>query len=114
MKKIISLVLACVLLIGCVFALGSCTVLYAGTYENKGLLTTTTIELKMDGTVTYSIGSVSVVGEYEIEKNDSGDLVIDLDFEDGSIAEMIDGDYPFEKGDGYIEIAGVRYDKVKK
>ena len=44
----------------------------------------------------------------------SGDLVIDLDFEDGSIAEMLDGDYPFEKGDGYIEIAGVRYDKVKK
>lgn len=117
MKKIISLILACVLLIGCMFSLASCSAFLVGTYENKGLLTTTTIEFKLDGTVTYTVGSISLVGEYDIEKNDNGDLEIELDFEDDSVADFIDGEYSFakgkENGKAYIEIAGVRYDKVK-
>lgn len=117
MKKTISLILACMLLVGCVLSLASCSAFLVGTYENKGLLTTTTVEFKLDGTVIYSIGSISLVGEYELDKNDKGEPVIELDFEDDSVADLIDGEFSFakgkENGTAYIEIAGVRYNKVK-
>ena len=120
MKKIISLTLACVLLIGCMLTLASCSSILMGKYERKGLLGTTTLEFNIDGTMTYTKGSVSLKGTYEIEKEENGEYEIEFDFGDedeDTLADLFDGDHSFSKGteDGvsYIKIGGVRYDKVK-
>ena len=75
MKKIISLVLVCVLLVGCMFTLASCSTILMGKYEAKGLFGTTTLEFNLDGTMTYTKGSISLNGTYEIEKDDNGNSI---------------------------------------
>lgn len=120
MKKIISLVLVCVLLVGCMFTLASCSTILMGKYEAKGLFGATTLEFNLDGTMTYTKGSISLNGTYEIEKDDSGNYEIEFDFgeeDKDTLADLFDGDHSFSKGteDGvdFVKIGGVRYNKVK-
>ena len=122
MKKIISLVIACALCLGMVFAFTSCDMLgiylLSGTYENDGLfgLGDSSYTFGLDGSVTYTIEGKSFTGTYEIEKTDAGTLEIEFDYEDEGILSL-DGEYKFvqgeENGVKYIEIGGVRYDKAK-
>ena len=122
MKKIISLVLACILLVGCVFTLASCSTMLMGSYEAEveilGQSASTTYEFSPFGfkqiTKTKLLGNINTEteeGTYKIVETDDGEFEITLDFEDEDIKDKT---YTFEQGEDYIKIAGVQYNKVKK
>ena len=111
MKKIISLTLLCVLLIGTLLTLVSCGGL-SGTYEG------TLVDLKFSGSkVTVIMGDKELKGTYEIEKKDNGKKTISFDFideEDANedekailkvIDDMLDGELPMTEEDGKLTIA---------
>lgn len=76
MKKALSLILVCVLMLGVLTMLVSCGGL-SGTY--KGNLCT----LKFSGSkVTATVGENSIEGTYEISKKDDGTKTISFDFID--------------------------------
>ena len=79
------------------------------TYTFKGLKFTATNKITIFGVVT----SDEVTGTYEIVKCADGSYEIELDF-DEETATFRDGTYTFEDGDGYIKIAGVKYNRVEK
>lgn len=129
MKKTISTILVCVLLVGTLLSLASCEMfgLVTGTYSRTaevfGIETTTTYEFsgkevtistvtKMGNTSTTS----NKTGEYEIGENEEGQKTITLTFtnEDG---EGTVTTYTFNSGKddngAYIELDGTRYDSVK-
>lgn len=129
MKKTISTILVCVLLVGTLLSLASCEMFglvigtYARTAEVFGIETTTTYEFsgkevtistvtKMGNTSTTS----NKTGEYEIGENEEGQKTITLTFtnEDG---EGTVTRYTFNSGKddngAYIELDGTRYDSVK-
>ena len=117
MKKIISTVLICVLLLGCVMSFTSCDSILMGEYELDLAVATVTYKFKLTGkvTITYDpiIGSSkSFDGEYSI--SDDGEEIT-FTFEDDE-AEEYSGTVPFSKGeeDGvdYIKLAGIKYTKV--
>lgn len=109
MKKILSLALVCVMLVGSMFALVSCAKTLSGTYE--GLL----CDLTFDGSdVTATVGSNSVSGTYEIKEKDDGSMTISFDFveegdEDKGVIKAIDAilgtDVSFKEEDNTITIA---------
>ena len=130
MKKTISTILVCVLLVGALFSLSSCEMLglvfgsYARTTEVFGIETTVTYEFsgkevtvtsvtKLGNTATTSTST----GEYEIGENDEGEKTITITVvnEDG---EGTVTTYTFNSGKddngAYIELNGTRYDEVKK
>jgi uncharacterized lipoprotein YehR (DUF1307 family) len=117
MKKIISSVLVCVLLVGAIFALASCGKTLSGKYSDA-LTGLTTYEFN-GNKVTVSAGAgnfkVSFDGTYKIAENDEGKTVITFTFEDED-AEKYSGDLPFaegeENGKKYIKLAGVKYNKA--
>ena len=136
MKKIVSLLLACTVLFGCVFALASCGKTLSGKYEYAsqseigdvlGDLTGSGATYTFDGkkvTVTAKFFGFekSFEGEYEISENDEGKTVITITFT-GEDAEDKDatgyaGEFSFSEGeeDGvkYIKIGGAKYTKVEK
>ena len=116
MKKIISLSLTCLLVIGLVLSMSSCGMM-TGTYREV----TTGVGVKFSPLGKISLldskGDLIVKGEYEIEKED-GDRKIDIDFDDGdlkklsieykTIAALYEGEKNFkeyeEDGDKYIVI----------
>lgn len=109
MKKTLSVILVCVLMLGVLASLVSCGGL-SGTYE--GTLCT----LKFSGSkVTVSIGEDSVEGTYKITEKDNGSKTISFDFvesdEDDKVLATIDkllqGEVPFEKDGDVITIARV-------
>ena len=141
MKKIISTILVCALLVASIFTVASCDLLgknISGTYE--GSVEVNVLVTKVSLTLTYefkgnevtvkstasasglgSVSSESVTATYEIGEDEDGNKTITFNYGD---SEKVDGAaeggvaLPFEKGrtdDGvsYIEIAGVRYNKVK-
>ena len=117
MKKIISTILICVVLLGCVMSFASCDSILMGEYELDAVVATVTYKFKMTGkvTITYDpiIGdSKSFDGEYSI--SDDGEEIT-FTFEDDDAKEY-SGTVPFSKGeeDGvdYIKLAGIRYNKV--
>ena len=132
MKKIISTVLLCVLLVSSLFVLASCNTIsgtyggevdlvlakYKVTYEFKGNDVTVTSQL------TSSIGSlnpVSVSGTYEIGEDEEGNKTITFDYSDseeeadGAAKEGTALSFNQGKDDNgkYIEIAGAKYYEVK-
>ncbi len=118
MKKIISAVLVCALLVGCVFALASCSKKLSGTYEADALVAGASYEFKGSKvTITAEVLGFekSFEGKYEITENDDGDTVIIFTFENDD-AEKYDGEFSFSEGeeDGkkYIKIGGVKYVKA--
>lgn len=103
MKKFLSAVLVCVMLLSCVLVLASCGNTLSGTYEDESGLISYTFKGK---DVEAKIFGVSVEGTYKID----GDTIT-FEFE-GDIAEEFSGESDFNKGsdsDGqYIEIDGVK------
>ena len=122
MKKTLSAILVCVMLLGCVFTLASCGNKPSGKYQSKleilGQSTTTTYDFKMNKVIvtveTEVLGNINTETseyKYKVNKKDDGTLTIDLTGE-------VDGEdktntYTYEKGDDYIKIAGIQYNKVK-
>lgn len=125
MKKILSLVLAVVLLCGCVFTLASCGNNPSGTYVGEidmGFAkASATYEFSgKNFTLTYSgnLGSLSTSlepqeGTFEVIELDDGTLQITFTVEVDGKAETSDP-VKFVKADDYIEIAGVKFTKKDK
>ena len=111
MKKVISSLLVCVMLLSCVLVLASCEKTLAGTYEGTGFGFTTSYTFKGDDVnIKYSAGgfSYSFDGKYEIKDNK-----ITITFEgDNEKANSLEGTFDFEEGDGYIKIGLVKYTKA--
>ena len=121
MKKIISLVLTCVLLIGCVFTLASCSTMLMGKYEAEveilGQSASTTYEFTpftfKQITKTKILGNIDTEteeGTYKIVENEDGEFEITLDFEDEDVKDIT---ATFEQGEGYIKIGLITYEAVK-
>ncbi len=118
MKKIVSSILVCVMLIGCVFALASCDKTLNGEYVNEttimGITTTTTYEFEGKNVtikVKSSLASITIEheGEYVIE-----DDTITFTFGDED-ANKYSGDVSFNEGSdnegAYIELGGTKFYK---
>ena len=116
MKKIIALALA----LSLVFALVSCGNTISGTYsiESFGI----EVSLKFSGNKVNLTADIPFVGEitnkgtYEITKDDDGDQMIKITFDEdvnSALDKIInwDGSVPFEKVDGGIKIAGIKWEK---
>ena len=104
MKKIISTLLVCVLLLGCVLTLASCGKKLRGTYvmEIGGVeLASYTFKGKK---VTVKSGSVTTEGTYKI-KGDKITITMEVE------GEEFEEEYDFEKGKDYIKIDGVELKK---
>lgn len=120
MKKILSAVLVCVLLVGCVFALASCGKTLSGKYKLDALIGSKTYEFSGSKVeITYEVGGFekSIEGEYKIAENDDGDLEITFTFaEDEEDADDYKGTFSFAEGtegdESYIKIGGAKYVKV--
>ena len=120
MKKIVSLLLVCVMLVSCIGMLASCGKKLSGTYKLGSGVAGATYEF--DGskvTVTASLIGIekSFEGTYEITENDKEETVIIFTFENDE-AETYDGEFAFAEGkEGdteYIKIGGIKYVKEKK
>ena len=131
MKKTISTILVCVLLVGTLLSLASCEVLgmvigtYSRTYTNLlGQEVTETWEFS-GKEVTKSTTSTKLVGEgtntsteymeYEIGENEDGEKIISLTVTTDNKSTTTDLKFNSGNDDGgsYIEIDGVRYYSVK-
>ncbi len=118
MKKIISTILVCVLLVGTVFTLASCDTMITGTYESglttlefSGSKVTITDSIEILGTVT----SKTYECKYKIEKTDDG-RTITFTYEDGADQHAnLNGTKTYSDGDKdgekYIQIGIVTYTK---
>ena len=132
MKKIISTLLVCVLLVGSIFSLASCSTMVVGKYQAEteiNLLIT-----KVSARVTYEFGVLGNVtktivygteankesevteGKYTIDEVEDGKFEITFVW-DAAEGEEADQDiYSFVQGKDsagkYVEIAGIRYDAV--
>ena len=116
MKKIISLALVCVLLVGAALALAACGKTLSGKYSYE-FLGVEAMSLDFSGNkvslVIASQEEQAIEGTYEISENDKGKTVISFDFGEEDAADDFNGELAFEEGDGFIKIAGVKYEKVK-
>ena len=123
MKKTISAVLVCVLLLGCVFALASCGKTLSGTYvfkltdDNK-----TTYDFSMNKcTKTTTMGAIgftkseTVEGKYEINEVEEGkfEITFTWDVDGEEKIETVSFSEGEENGVEYIKLGGIRYDKQK-
>lgn len=122
MKKIISLVLVCVLLVGCVFALASCAKTLNGKYRFGSDSFGTTYEFSGNNVeVTYYVlgFSKSAEGTYKIAENEEGKLIITITFGDDAddSADEYAGEYVLLEGNEgdteYIKLDGIQYNKIE-
>ncbi len=121
MKKTISILLVCVLLLGCVFALASCAKTLSGKYEAGSDLLGTTYEFKGNKvTITYKVLGFSKTADatYEIKTNEEGKEIITITLDTGAedSADEYAGEFVLlegKEGDtSYIKLNGVQYNKV--
>ncbi len=124
MKRILSLVLVIVMLVGCVFTFSSCGKKPSGVYSRQfeGYNITETYEFKgKKYKVSYSgeLGSLSEYlvpreGKFKVSKNKDKTMQIAFAVKvNGELQDYADP-FSFEKGDDYIVINGIRYNKQKK
>lgn len=117
MKRILSLVLVCVLLLGSMFALASCSSMITGEYSDKLGLTTYEFSLFNKVKITYSIvGQHTIEGTYKITENGEGDKEITFTFaDDVEDADDYKGTFNFSTGteddEEYIKIGLFKYYK---
>ena len=111
MKKTVSAILVCVLLLGSLFTLVSCGKTLTGTYRDE-LTKNVTYEFGMFGKVTKTVDNLigdDTVTEGKYEINDAGDKIT-LTFNDEA------NTYIFEQGEvngvQYIKIGLFKYEKV--
>ena len=120
MKRIISLLLVCVLLVGSVFALASCSKMLSGKYELDAAVASKTYEFSGNKvTITYEVLGFekSLEGTYKIAADEEGKETITFTFAaDAEDADDYAGEFSFAEGkegdESYIKIGGVKY--VKK
>lgn len=117
MKKIISMVLVCVLLVASLLTLTSCGKTLTGKYEANLIAAEVTYEFGMFGKVTCTVDPIigdEKVYEGKYEFNDAGDEIT-ITFE-GEDAEEYEGEYDFssgvEDGQEYIKLGLLKYEKV--
>ena len=119
MKRIVSLLLACVLLVGSVLTLASCATFVMGTYTNDTLNTTYEFSFGKVTRTTEIFGlTVSKEGTYKIEKNPEDPEKYTITFTWGEASED-DGEdddgvaFAFaqgtENGVKYVLISGLKY-----
>ena len=122
MKKIISTILVCVLLLGCMMSLASCSSLLIGKYEAEldavvagGKVTYDFAAIKYTKTTTTEVlgfeKSTVEEGSFKISENDDGELTITFTYEvDGEekteTASFSQGE---EDGVKYVKIGIVKY-----
>ena len=123
MKKLLSTVLVCVLLLGCVFTLAGCVVsvgpmtMISGKYEADAIVAGATYEFGMLGKVTVTakvLGiSTSFEGKYKVD-NEADQIT--FTFEDDDATEY-SGTFSFTSGEedgvNYVKIGGIKYKEVK-
>lgn len=96
-------------------SLFSCGNKLKGRYESESVFGTKTVyefsgnEVKR--TISSELGSKTVDGEYEIRDNEDGGKTIILDFDEDD--ENAGVAWSFVMENEYIEIAGVRFEKLK-
>lgn len=123
MKKIISLVLVCVLLVGCVFALASCAKTLNGTYRLGDEDNGATYEFKGNTvkltTTVFGFGK-DTEGTYEIKENEDKELILTITWADDDDDASNDKktDYVLVEGvEGntkYIKLDTTKYNKVEE
>ena len=129
MKKTISTILVCVLLVGSLLTLASCEVagFVFGTYSRTDTIIvdiTTTYEFSLTE-VTKTTTTDNLIGsgqstttetmKYKVGENDKGEKVIafTVETDDGSKTTELSFNSGKDDGGSYIEIGGVRYYSVK-
>lgn len=133
MKKTLSAILVCVLLVSSLFALTSCSTMVLGKYSAEisvdlllvKLSARETYEFDLFGKVTKTIvygteankDSETYEGKYAIEEVGEGKFEITITWNVGEGEKADKNIYSFVKGQDstgkYIEISGVRYDAVE-
>ena len=109
MKKIISTILVCVLLVGSIFSLASCSKMLMGKYEADLVVSEISYEFGLFGKVTKTvdpiIGDDTVVeGKYEFNKDGTE---ITLTFgEESTTCDFSSGE---EDGVKYIKLDGIKF-----
>ena len=122
MKKFLSAVLVCVMLLGCVLTLASCGNKPSGKYQARHsedpIIYIETYNFKINKVIkTVETGAVGYTKteeteyKYKVNKKDDGTLTLELTEIDNEDAKTIS--YSYEKGKKYIKINGVQYDKIK-
>ena len=115
MKRIISIALVCVMLMGCVFALASCGGGLSGEYKES---ITGNIVYKFSGskytqTIDNIIGDDTVIeGTYEINK-DEGKIIFTYESNGEEKTATENFSEGTEDGVDYVKIGILRYNKVK-
>ena len=132
MKKVLSTILVCVLIVGSLLSLASCGNTISGTYEGEVNLFVAkyTVTYAFNGNsveITSTVSSVGgsytsdpVTATYEIKEDENGKKTITFDYgeaeaeegmeEEGVAVSFVEGE---EEGVKYIKIAGIRYNKVE-
>ncbi len=118
MKKTLSLILACVLIVGALLALTSCAKQLSGTYELDAVVASKSYKFS-GNKVTITVSAVAgddivYSGTYEIAEDEDGDQTITFTFStDKEGADEYSGTVSFsEAEDGsYIKIGGIKYKK---
>ena len=112
MKRIISAILVCVLLVCSMFALTSCDKVILGKYKVDLVLYEETYEFGLFGKVTKTqeyISGNDTVTEGTYQFNEAGDKII-LTFNDDP--QTYDFSSGTEDGIDYIKLNGVPYEKI--
>ena len=124
MKKILSSILVCVLLVGCMFSLAGCVVklgssaLISGTYEADAAIAKYSFEFSPFGKVTVNVdpilgNSSTHEGKYKVNA-DTKEITLTfegdapLGFDNGTV----DFSYGDDEGVDYVEVGILRLKKV--
>ena len=104
------------LFFGVILSFCACGAKLKGVYQSEDVFGISTVYAfsgnDVSRTIKTDLGEKTVYGEYEIRESATGGLCIMLDFdEDDDSKEGIAWD--FVKENDYIEIAGIRYKKIK-
>ena len=120
MKKIVSLALVCIMLVGTMLTLASCSTFLYGTYKRGAVSVTFSFgkaTIVEEVTVLGTVASKTYEAEYSIEKDDDGSMTITFTYpEDAEKHIAFMGEKTFatgeENGKKYVRIGILTYDKV--
>lgn len=113
MKRIVSLVLVCVLLVGSIFSLASCGKMLTGKYEADLVVSEVTYEFGLFGKVTKTVDPIlgdNTVEEGKYEFNKDGTEITLTFGEESTTCEFSSGE---EDGVKYIKLDGIKFTAVE-